>query len=140
MIVVGKPDRIQEAKMKSCKISYEYYESVSNIELKKLYALSDLVLFVSTYEGFGLPIVEAQAVGRAVITSNVTSMPEIAGKGALLVDPFSVDEIRTGVKKILKDEQYRAKLIKLGQENVKRFNPRDIGEEYLKVYSSMIPK
>jgi glycosyltransferase involved in cell wall biosynthesis len=137
LIIVGKPTPIQKAKMKRRGMIYDYFESVSNKELNDLYALSDLVLFVSTYEGFGLPIIEAQATGRPVLTSNVASMPEIAGRGALLVNPYSVEQIRKGVKKILKDEKFSAELVVLGQENIKRFNPRDIGEKYLRVYKKV---
>lgn len=137
LILVGKPDSSQVEKLKHHKVEYEYHEAISNEELNLLYALSDIVLFVSTYEGFGLPIVEAQAVGRPIITSNLASMPEIAGRGALFVNPYSVDEIRAGIMKILSDEKYMADLVTLGQENVKRFNPKYIGEEYLKVYKKI---
>ena len=58
---------------------------------------TDILSFVSTYEGFGMPIVEANAIGRVVVTSNVLSMPEVAGNAAHLVDPFDVNSIREGI-------------------------------------------
>ena len=76
-------------------------ESLSDAEVVRAYQECDLVLFASTYEGFGLPIVEAQAVGRPVITSDILSMPEVAGGAARLVDPFSVPAIRGAVLELI---------------------------------------
>ena len=97
----------------------------------------DLLVFVSTYEGFGLPILEAQATGRPVITSNVLSMPEVAGDSACLVDPFDVSSIRKGILKVINDPAYREKLIKRGFENVKRFQPDKIAEQYADIYRGL---
>jgi glycosyltransferase involved in cell wall biosynthesis len=95
---------------------------VDEDDLPKIYNLADLLLFPSLYEGFGLPILEAQACGCPVLTSNVTSCPEVAGDGAHIVDPYSVDEIRDGILKIIKDNNYKEQLIKKGFENIKRFS------------------
>ncbi len=78
--------------------------------------------YVSYFEGFGLPIVEAFKCETAVITSNVTSMPEIAGDAALLIDPFSVDSICDALTKIAKDENLRKDLINKGKERAKIFD------------------
>lgn len=96
------------------------------------------LIYASTYEGFGLPILEAQACGCPVITSNVSSMPEIAGTGAVLVDPLSVKSIREGVEKIMKDEKFREEIIKRGLENVKRFSWEKTAKETLEVYKEAI--
>jgi glycosyltransferase involved in cell wall biosynthesis len=95
---------------------------VDEDDLPGIYNLADLLLFPSLYEGFGLPILEAQACGCPVLTSNVTSCPEVAGDGAHIVDPYSVDEIRDGILKIIKDNNYKEQLIKKGFENIKRFS------------------
>jgi glycosyltransferase involved in cell wall biosynthesis len=95
---------------------------VDEDDLPKIYNLADLLLFPSLYEGFGLPILEAQACGCPVLTSSVTSCPEVAGNGAHIVDPYSIDEIREGTLKILKDNIYKEQLIQKGLENVKKFS------------------
>jgi glycosyltransferase involved in cell wall biosynthesis len=77
--------------------------------------------YVSYFEGFGIPIVEAFRCGTPVITSNVTSMPEIAGDAALLVDPFSPEDIAVSMGKISTDNNLRDKLIKAGTDRAKVF-------------------
>lgn len=78
--------------------------------------------YVSYFEGFGIPILEAFAAGVPVITSNVTSMPEVAGDAALLVDPFNVDEISSAMRKIAEDEILRTGLIEKGFQRCKAFS------------------
>jgi glycosyltransferase involved in cell wall biosynthesis len=101
--------------------SYDVFENLSTVKLVELYHISDIVCVCSTDEGFGLPIVEAQIVGRPVLTSNCSSMPEVAGGGALLVDPFSSIEIRNGIERIISDSELRAEIVVKGFENSKRF-------------------
>jgi glycosyltransferase involved in cell wall biosynthesis len=84
-----------------------------------------------------MPIVEANAVGRVVITGNVTSMPEVAGNAAHLVDPFSIAEIRDGLVKIINDQTYRDKLIKNGLENCKRFSIETISDQFRSLYTTL---
>jgi len=102
-------------------------------DLVALYNLAEVYVYPSLYEGFGLPILEAQACGCPVITSNVSSMPEVAGKGAVLVNPHSVNEIADAMEKVLKDKKLRDKLIKEGYKNVKRFSWEKCARETLKL-------
>ena len=118
-------------------ISYTFKSNLSNEDMIKEYSSCDLVSFVSTYEGFGLPIIEAQAAGRVVITSNLASMPEVAGEGALLVNPFEVDEIHNGILEIINNDRLRNQLIDAGFENVKRFQPEQIAKQYLDLYKTL---
>ena len=74
------------------------------------------------FEGFGIPIIEAMSCGTPVITSNVTSMPEVAGNAALLVNPFSVESIKNGMLKIAKDNNLRNELIKKGFVQQEKFS------------------
>ena len=97
-----------------------------------------MVVFVSTYEGFGLPILEGNAVGRPVITSNISSMPEVAGDAACLVNPFDEAEIRNGVLKVIKESSYRQELVAKGLINVKRFRPEEIAKQYAELYKDII--
>lgn len=87
-----------------------------------LYVGARLFLFPTLYEGFGLPILEAQGLGTPVITSNTASNPEIAGEGALFVNPDSPYEISHAIRKMIIDQDLRNEKIRLGYENVKRFN------------------
>ena len=91
-------------------------------QLNRIYGAALALAYVSYFEGFGIPIVEAFRSGCPVITSNVTSMPEVAGDAALLVDPFKPDEISTAMKKIMNSEELRKELIAKGCEQVKRFS------------------
>lgn len=136
LVIISKENkRIVDALEKN-KISYTFKSNISNQEMIEAYYNCDLVSFVSNYEGFGLPIIEAQAAGRVVITSNVASMPEVAGDGALFVDPFKIDEIHNGILEIINNDNLRNRLIDAGLENVKRFHPEQIAKQYLDLYQS----
>ena len=94
---------------------------------------ADVFLFPSFYEGFGLPVLEAQTAGVPVVTSFNSSLPEIAGEGALLVNPKNPEQIAEAVKSIIDDKNLRAKLIKSGYENVKRFSWEKCARETLHI-------
>lgn len=107
---------------------------LSDAELAEAYRRCDIVVFASLYEGFGLPILEAQATGRPVITSDFGAMPEAADDGALLVDPYSVEAIRDAVLRIKNEPTLRAELVSKGLKNVERFRPAAIAERYGEIY------
>tara|TARA_R110002096_G_scaffold16243_3_gene55559 strand:+ start:9177 stop:10148 length:972 start_codon:yes stop_codon:yes gene_type:complete len=137
LIIIGEETEELKAELDRNQVDSTIKSNLSNLEMIEEYKASDLLAFVSTYEGFGLPIVEAQAVGRPVITSNVASMPEVAGEGALLVDPYSVAAIRKGILQLIQDDILREVLIEKGLENVKRFDAERIAEEYLEIYKTI---
>lgn len=117
------------------------YSSASNLAFSKIveeYKEADILSFVSLQEGFGMPIIEAQATGRPVITANTSSMPEIAGEAALFVDPENVEEIRRGITKLLGDERLRKQLIKKGLGNIKRFQPEAVAAKYAALYKKIL--
>jgi glycosyltransferase involved in cell wall biosynthesis len=95
--------------------------NVSDDVILKLYKGALLVSYVSLYEGFGLPILEAMAAGVPVLVSNTTSMPEVAGDAAMLVNPYSVDDIVNGLNILAFDEGERELRIRLGRERAKRY-------------------
>lgn len=114
------------------------YENLSDLDLESLnqaYGKADLLFFASEYEGFGMPILEAQTAGRPVITSNLASMPEVAGEGgALFVNPYEVTQIREAILKILSSKTLQEELVQNGLANVKKFQIDQIATQYLQVY------
>lgn len=115
-----------------------WLKNVSTDELRALYQSAKVFLFPSLSEGFGLPILEAFASGVPVITSTLTSMPEVAGGAAYLVDPFRVDEIRQGMIELLGDQAACDELIRKGSERVKAFSWKQCADQTLKIYQSLI--
>jgi glycosyltransferase involved in cell wall biosynthesis len=138
LIIIGKIDENDILLLKTHDINFENYHNLSYSEIKMQYEKCDLVSFISLYEGFGMPIIEAQAIGRVVVTSNVSSMPEIANNAALLVNPNSVYEINKSIKKIINNDNYRNDLIEKGKINITRFNPKIISRKYIDLYSKII--
>ncbi|MBX3256520.1 MAG: glycosyltransferase family 4 protein [Chitinophagaceae bacterium] len=137
LILVGGIDDALLEELQKSGIPYTNYNNIPLDDLVELYKKCDLLCFASTYEGFGMPIVEAQAVGRPVIAGNLSSMPEVAGDGACLVDPFNITDIRNGVLKVINNESYREGLIQKGLENCRRFNADAIAGQYLALYKKI---
>jgi len=90
--------------------------------LAVLYRLAAVFVFPSLYEGFGLPPLEAMASGTPVVTSNVSSLPEVAGDAAILVDPYEVGSIVDGVRRVLTDPQLAAELRRKGLVRARDFS------------------
>lgn len=112
-------------------------EGLTDDEVVTEYDKADVLVYCSTKEGFGLPIIEAQARGLPVITSDIEPMRSVSGNGAVLVDPYDPDVISRAVGKILEDQEFRHGLITSGFENVKRFNSQTIANEYLGLYKKI---
>lgn len=132
--IVGRLEQRQRELLEAHGIRYTAEHNISRAAMHRAYADSDLLLFASTLEGFGMPIVEAQSVGRPVVTSKLSSMPEVAGAGACLVDPYDVAAIRAGVMKVIADDDYRAALVTAGFENVGRFDAGRVARQYEALY------
>ena len=135
--IVGKLSNEQQEALERNNIEYEVSVNISEEVLIQKYIDTDIVAFVSTYEGFGMPTLEAQTVGRTVLTSNISPMVEVAGEGACLVDPHSVEEIREGFLKIINDEMFRNSSIEYGLENAKKYNPSYVASRYLELYEKV---
>jgi glycosyltransferase involved in cell wall biosynthesis len=103
-------------------------------ELAAFYRGADLFVFPSLYEGFGLPLLEAMACGLPVVTSNLSSLPEVAGEAALLVDPYDVESLSAAMRRVLTEPGLGQELGRRGREQVRRFSWRRCAEETLAVY------
>lgn len=135
--ILGCPDAGQIKMLEQYRIDYSWVNRLSADEVVELYRSCDLVAFMSTYEGFGMPIIEAQATGRPVISSSLSSMPEVAGDGALLVDPFDVDAIRAGLRRLIEDDALRQELVDRGLRNAARYSAEQISARYAELYQQI---
>ncbi|WP_430817692.1 glycosyltransferase family 4 protein [Carboxylicivirga sp. RSCT41] len=138
LTIIGKLTDDITLSLKQNNIEYTNKYQISDKELEQEYMNCDLLSFCSLNEGFGMPILEAQAIGRPVITSNLSSMPEVAGDGACFVDPYDLNSIKAGITKVIENKEYRNKLITNGLENVKRFNPQTVAGLYETLYQKII--
>ena len=134
LVIIGKIDDALINQLEKYSISYENKYNLPLEALHEEYKNCDILTFVSTFEGFGMPIIEANCVERAVITGNVTSMPEIAGNAACVVDSFDVNAIRAGILKIIQDDSFRNCLIENGKINKNRYTASAIADMYFELY------
>jgi len=107
---------------------------VDHADLPPLFAAAEMFLFPSLWEGFGLPVVEAMACGTPVMTSNLSSLPEVSGDAALLVDPYRVEDMGAAMLKLWRDEPLRAELRERGLRNAQRFSWDQTARQTLAVY------
>lgn len=110
---------------------------VEENDLAALYSGAKALVFPSLYEGFGLPVLEAMACGAPVLTSNVSSLPEITGDAALLADPYNEEDIEAGMTKLLNDEGLRMHLKDKGFARAKAFSWRKMAEQTLECYREL---
>lgn len=137
LVIVGRLDDTQMDVLRENAIHLENKFDLDDAEMRAEYEMADIVVFCSTYEGFGLPIIEAQAMGKPVVTSDLSPMKDTAGAGAALADPHNVDDIRNVIMRVIEDAGYREEIIKAGAENVRRFEPRTIAAQYASLYESI---
>lgn len=118
--------------------SVKFWGIVDEESLRFLYSSATAFVFPSLFEGFGLPVLEAQMCGCPVIASNVSALPEVLGDSSLLVDPYSVQDISLAMDRIVRDEKLRRVLIIRGYENVKRFSWEKSARALLGVFRELV--
>ena len=151
LVIVGKSfesrENLDHPEMKSYKEFLGKYANnpkvhilgyVPDDEMVVILNQASVSVFLSYYEGFGFPILEAQACGVPVITSNVSAMPEIGGKGAILISPDSKSDFLNAVSKIMNEAEYKENLINEGYENMQKFSWEKCAEETVEVYREII--
>ena len=142
LVIAGKPGWLYEeiyrvAKEPQVANKVKFLNYISEEDLPPLYSGASLFAFPSLYEGFGLPVLEAMACGTAVLTSKVSSLPEVGGKAAFFVDPYNLDEIKKGMYQIITDNNLRKTLISKGVEQVRKFSWEKAAKETLKVFEKV---
>lgn len=135
--IIGKLSRDQEALLADLKIDYSCKSDLTDGQIVEEYAACDIVSFVSLFEGFGMPVIEANAVGRPIVCSSIEVLREIAGDAALFVNPHSVEDIRNSFSRLIHDSDLQKDLVRKGFENIRRFDPREQGARLLSVYESV---
>lgn len=138
LLVLGHLRESDLNALKKYKISYENVFDLTEREVLDCYKRADLLTFVSRAEGFGIPIIEANIVGRPVVTSNLSPMKEVAGNAALLVNPNSVGEIREAVLALINNPKLRTELVKAGERNARRFDAKNLVREYSRLYEEIV--
>lgn len=119
-------------------VRYQNFVGIDHAAVLDLYVSADIISFPSTYEGFGMPILEGQAVGRPILTSDLEPMRSVAGPGgAMLVDPQSVRAIRDGFAALVADSALRSRLVVAGKENCRQFTLESITASYRALYQTL---
>jgi glycosyltransferase involved in cell wall biosynthesis len=113
---------------------------VKREELKVFYQSAEAFVFTSLYEGFGLPPLEAMAMGTPVVTSGVSALPEVVGDAAMIVKPENVFDIARGIREVLTDPALRASLIAKGEQQAKKFSWYDTARMVLQVYRDVLSR
>ncbi len=137
LIIIGKINLNQIKYLNKNKILYQNYINVSESKLIDCYNQARLLVFPSLYEGFGLPIIEAQRMRVPVITSNISPMKDIVNKSAVLTNPKNINEIKRNIKKICFNSKFRKTIIKKGYLNSLKYNPEISKKKYFDLYEKI---
>jgi len=116
----------------------KFLNNISENDLAGLYQLARLSVYISHFEGFGLPVIESMASGCPVITSNVSCLPETAGGAAVLCSPNNFSELGTQIKALLENDNLRKELIQKGIDRASLFSPEYFSEKMISLYAGIL--
>lgn len=143
LVIIGRrgwqyKEILEAPKKYNVEDSVVFLENVTDADLPAFYKNAELFVLPSLYEGFGLPVLEAMRYGCPVATSNVSSLPEAGGDAAIYFDPENTNDIALKIEKVLKDDKLRAKMVKEGHSQVKKFSWEKAAKETLEVLESVV--
>ncbi|MFY9152610.1 MAG: glycosyltransferase family 1 protein [Prolixibacteraceae bacterium] len=143
LVVVGKRTKYQRKaevfiSANKEKLNVIFFSGIQDSELSMLYQLAEVMVYPSLFEGFGLPVAEAQAAGCPVITSNTSSLSEAGGDAAIYINPENPTEIGQALETLLGDNQLRETLILKGKVNAQRFIPEKLATQIKQLYNSLL--
>lgn len=116
----------------------KFLSKIPEEELAGLYQMAELSVYISLYEGFGLPVIEAMACGCPVLTSNISCLPETAGDAALLCNPTDEKDVAQKLRHLLENTETRNNLIVKGEERAQLFHPKNYSKKLISLYSGII--
>jgi len=116
---------------------FKYIGCVLHEETPSLYRFADLMLFPSYSETFGIPVLESMAIGTPIVCSNRSSLPEVAGDGAVQVDPDDVEDMCQSIQRLIQDSEYNKEIVKKGHERARMFSCENAAKQTLNVYRSV---
>lgn len=138
LIVVGGKWRDIDLAKKYQGENIRFITGVPEEDLIAIYNMADVFVFPSFYEGFGIPVLEGMACGVPVVTSNVSSMPEVGGDATIYFNPYDENDMAEKIKMVLDDKQLREEMISKGLEKVKEYSWEKCARETLKVYEEVL--
>ena len=138
LLIVGELTETNYSDLKDKEIEFENFININKKELEGLYLNADLVTFPSLHEGFGLPIIEAQASKTPIITSNFSPMLDVAGNGAILINPLDINAMRDSINMVFSDLEFTRKLVERGSMNAKLYSTEVVASNHLDHYQQII--
>lgn len=135
--IVGTLSDVQRKLLEGLELDFEELGRVDDMGLVAAYRECDGLIFASVFEGFGLPVLEAHATGRVVVSGDCEALREVAGQGARFVDAERVESIREGVLEIVRDSEKRRELVAEGFRNVAKYQAEAVGARYLEIYGEL---
>jgi glycosyltransferase involved in cell wall biosynthesis len=136
--IIGKISETLVERLRVNEIDYSNAVRITDEEMIKEFQNCDIINFPSLYEGFGVPIIEGQATGRVVVTSDLSPMREVAGGGAYLVDPYSIEGMHKAYRELIENPLLRQQIMNKGAVNVENYKAHSIAMRYREVYNELL--
>lgn len=143
LVVVGKHTKYYHQVQKFIeadlnRLQVIFLPRILDEELAALYQMAEVMIYPSKFEGFGLPVAEAQASGCPVVTSNTSSLPEAGGDAALYINPDDPEEIGKAIERVIEDQNLRKTMIEKGKLNAQRFTPEKYVMQLYELYKTIL--